>query len=66
MEEGDFVLSIIGIIEFNKSWIDTEVRDTDLRKEFIDFSYSSIRFEPKSHYKSLKDTEEVVLVREQK
>ena len=43
MEEGDFALSILGIIEFHKFWVDAEVRDANLGKEFIDCGCRIIR-----------------------
>ena len=41
--------------------MDIKVRNVNLDKEFIDFSYSGIRFEFRSHYRKLEDIEEEVV-----
>jgi len=38
--------------------VDVEVRNMNLSKEFIDFSYSSIGFKFRSHYTKLEDDDE--------
>jgi hypothetical protein len=40
--------------------VDTEVRNANLHKEFIDFSCSSIRFKLESYCRKLEDVEEDV------
>ena len=41
--------------------MNVEVRNANLSKEFIDFSYSSIRFEFRSYCRKLEDIEEEVV-----
>ena len=66
MEEGDFALSVFSVIEFHKFWVNSEVGNANLCKEFIDFSCSCIRFKWGSHCRMLKDVEEEVVFRKRR